>query len=147
MKQDFSPMKKNVFRNHLLLFVLVALLLGCSGQQANRGETKMLEITDLANEDVIYELGAIAIGQEAEFILTLKNNADKPIVINEVRIFCGCTIPEFQPEPILPKASSDLKIRFIADHLGVFSKSVRVYLSNQEDPFDVKFRGEVTQRL
>ncbi|WP_445591215.1 DUF1573 domain-containing protein [Sunxiuqinia sp. sy24] len=140
-------MKKNVFRNHLLLFALGALLWGCSGQQANRGETKMLEITDSANEDVIYELGAIAVGQEKELVLTLKNMADKPVIINEVRIFCGCTIPELQPEPILPQASSDLKIRYIADHLGVFSKSVRVYLSNQKDAFDVKFTGEVTQTL
>lgn len=140
-------MKINGFRSYLLVTVIALSLWNCQGEQTKRGETKLMEITDSAYEDVVYELGTLAVGQEQEFVLTLTNKTPKPVLINNIRVFCGCTRPEYQTEPILPEASSDLKIRFVADRPGVFSKAVRVYLSNQDDPFDVQFTGEITSTL
>ncbi|WP_299576977.1 DUF1573 domain-containing protein [uncultured Sunxiuqinia sp.] len=143
----YFDIKINGFRNYMLITVLAVFIWNCQGQQASRGETKMMELTDSAYEDVVYELGTLVVGQEQEVVLTLTNKTPKPVLINNVRVFCGCTMPEYQTEPILPEASSDLKIRFVADSPGLFNKAVRVYLSNQDDPFDVQFTGEITQTL
>jgi hypothetical protein len=109
-------------------------------------EIKVFEITNCVEEDIVYEIGAIQMGHQADLVLKLKNTLDKPVVINEVRRFCGCTIPEFETAPILPQKSSVVKITFIANHLGLFSKSIKIYLNTQAKPVQVIFKGEVVMK-
>ena len=119
---------------------------GCARQKSEISETKVLEITERIDCDIVYEMGAIQIGHQTELKLKLKNTLQKPVVINEVRRFCGCTIPEFETAPILPQESSEVKITFIADHLGIFSKSIKIYLNIQEKPVQLLFKGEVVRK-
>jgi len=40
----------------------------------------------------------------------------------------------------------DPKVTFIADHLGIFDKAVRVYLKDREIPVELRLRGEVIRK-
>ena len=116
---------------------------GCSTLESKVSETKVLDITENVEGDIIYEMGTIKTGDRTVLELKLKNTLQKPVVINEVIRFCGCTIPEFETSPILPQKSSVVKITFVADHVGLFSKSVKIYLDTQEKPVQILFKGEI----
>lgn len=119
---------------------------GCIRLEPKVSETKILEITENVESDIIYEMGTIETGERTVLELKLKNTLQKPFVINDVIRFCGCTIPEFETKPILPQKYSVVKITFIADHLGLFSKSVKIYLNTQKKPVQILFRGEIVSR-
>lgn len=125
------------------LLILVFMATGCSTLESKVSETKVLDITENVEGDIIYEMGTIETGDRTVLELKLKNTLQKPVVINEVIRFCGCTIPEFETSPILPQKSSVVKITFVADHVGLFSKSVKIYLDTQEKPVQILFKGEI----
>jgi len=106
----------------------------------------MLHANVDTDDPVFYEMGRVYAGSSAVFILYLKNTRKSPVLINEVRSFCGCTIPDYTAEPVLPGESSRIKVTFIADHLGIFDKAVRVYLKDREIPVELRLRGEVIRK-
>lgn len=128
------------------ILMIVMMTAGCIRLESKVSETKVLEITENVERDVIYEMGTIETGERTVLELKLKNTLQKPFVINDVIRFCGCTIPEFETAPILPQKYSVVKITFIADHLGLFSKSVKIYLNTQKKPVQILFRGEIVSR-
>lgn len=109
-------------------------------------ETKVLELTSKVETDIIYQMGILYTGDQKYLELKLKNTLHKPVIINDVIRFCGCTIPEFHTGPILPQTSSVIKFTFVADHVGVFSKCVKIYLDTQEKPIQVLFKGEIVSK-
>lgn len=63
-----------------------------------------------------------------------KNEGKTPLIINEVKASCGCTVPEWPREPILPGKTGSIKVTFDPKKLsGSFSKTIQV-LSNASTP-------------
>jgi hypothetical protein len=75
----------------------------------------------------------------------LGNLLQIPIVINDISGFCGCTIPTFSKEPILPGKSSEVSILFMAHQTGIFNKELKMYLSSQDKPVSIIFNGEIVK--
>ncbi len=62
------------------------------------------------------------------------NTGRIPLLINEVKAACGCTVPEWPKEPILPGKSGIIKVSFNpAKQNGAFSKTIQVS-SNADVP-------------
>lgn len=122
---------------------IIVLISGCSTQETRVSESKVLEITENVKDDIIYEMGTIHTGDRKVLELKLKNTLQKPFVINEVIRFCGCTSTEYETAPVLPQKSTIVKFTFHADHMGLFSKSVKIILDTQEKPVQILFRGEI----
>jgi len=75
-----------------------------------------------------------------DFILT--NNSDDPIVISKVQASCGCTTPSWTKEPIEPKKTGKVTVRYNPAGLGSFSKNITVHIS-QSNPILLVIKGEV----
>ena len=131
------------------LFVVVFFLWcinACAPAQSSVSETKVVEITDsVPVSDVTYQLGELSFRAQTKLKLVLKNSLETPLVINEVRQFCGCTRPRYDSTPVVPGSSGEIEILFVADHTGLFSKSLKVYISSQEKPFQILFKGTVVK--
>lgn len=97
-----------------------------------RGQNNTPLITFVEKE---YDFGTI---KEDEGISThefwFKNDGKTPLIINEVKASCGCTVPEWPREPILPGKTGSIKVNFDPKkQSGAFSKTVQV-LSNASTP-------------
>lgn len=146
MPLSLSFAKKVFMKSLFSILMIVLMAAGCIRLEPKISETKVLAITENVEGDIIYEMGIIETGKRTILELKLKNTLQKPFVINDVIRFCGCTIPEFETTPILPQKYSVVKITFIADHLGLFSKSIKIYLNTQEKPVQILFRGEIISK-
>lgn len=127
----------------ILLLMTAFMIYSCSRYNQKISETKVLEVTENIEEDVIFNMGILKSGEQTVLELKLINTLQKPFVINDVIRFCGCTTPEYATTPILPQKSSVIKFTFVADHVGLFSKAVKIYLDTQKKPVQVLFRGEI----
>ena len=86
------------------------------------------------------ELGKVSCNFE------FKNTGNEPLVISNVRATCGCTVPEYTQEPILPGATGCIKVTFNpAGRPGKFSKSIYVHSNTDPERTILRILGEVVR--
>jgi len=79
------------------------------------------------------------------FIMT--NNSDKPVVIQTVISSCGCTVPEWTKEPILPGKKGSITVTYSNDQGPYpFDKMLSVYVTGSSNPYVLRVRGVVHQK-
>ncbi len=81
----------------------------------------------------------------AEFVLT--NNSDQPLLLTNVKSTCGCTVPKYQEEPILPGEQTTIKATYNAKKEGAFVKTVKVFTSLNDQPIPLTLKGKVVKDL
>lgn len=78
---------------------------------------------------------------------TGENTGRQPLVILDVVTSCGCTVPEFSRQPILPGAKVSVGVRFDpANRPGTFSKELSVYSTERRKVAVLRIRGTVLPR-
>ena len=72
------------------------------------------------------------------------NNGTAPLIITDAKGSCGCTVPSFPKEPIMPGASNVIKVRYDTNRVGVFTKYVTL-TTNDPSQAEVRLKifGEV----
>jgi len=59
-------------------------------------------LTTIALSESGFDFGKIKKGDKVEHVYEITNTGTNPLVISEVKPGCGCTVPDFTKEPILP---------------------------------------------
>ena len=119
-----------------LLFI-VSLLTSCSsredGASAATYEDKYPRLALL--DSAVFDFGTIQEGDIVSHEFRFKNEGIFPLIINEVTASCGCTVPEWPREPILPGAQSSIKVQFDSQHkAGPQARGITV-VANTEPPY------------
>jgi len=82
----------------------------------------------------IHNYGTLKQGGDGNCEFKFTNSGKTPLVLNTVKSSCGCTIPEWPKDPILPGDSSSIKVTYDTKRLGQFTKKVTV-ISNAKNSF------------
>ena len=91
----------------------------------------------------IHDFGKIKQGTPVTYFFEIKNNSDKPIVVENASASCGCTVPEKPEKPINPGDVGKLKVQYNAATVGPFKKDIFIKLAGIEQPKTVQIVGEV----
>ena len=75
--------------------------------------------------------------------VSFTNTGTEPLVIKNARGSCGCTVPTWPKEPILPGASADIEIRYATNRLGKINKTVKITTNEGGDPHVIKVVGNI----
>ncbi len=81
----------------------------------------------------------------AEF--QMKNEGNKPLIINNVLKSCGCTSVEYPKQSIAAGESFVIKAVYDAKQMGTFNKQVCLYSNAAEEPFILSMRGKVVSSV
>lgn len=90
-----------------------------------------------------YDFGKIKQNVPAVYTFEITNKSNKPLVIENAHATCGCTVPEYQKEPILPGKSGKIKVQYNAANGGRFDKAVNVKLAGVDEEKILAITGEV----
>lgn len=66
----------------------------------------------LSLEEDVFNFGEISQGESVSHEFIIKNTGDDNLVISSAKGTCGCTVPEWPREPILPGKESKIKVTF-----------------------------------
>jgi|LSQX01.2.fsa_nt_gb hypothetical protein len=136
-----SIMEKMFFRRLIVkisVLPLLLILVVSLNAQAVQAEKDSIKFDKLEHDYGTIERGADG---TSEFIFT--NKGKNPLVLNNVRATCGCTVPEWPREPIAPGEKGVIKVRYNTNIAGTFNKSVTV-LSNAANKMVVlRIKGKV----
>jgi len=82
----------------------------------------------------------------AEFKFT--NSGDAPLVINQAVASCGCTVPDYTKEPILPGKSGTIKVTYngTGRYAGDFKKSITVRTNGKTEMVRLYIKGNMTAK-
>jgi hypothetical protein len=118
-----------------ILFLLV-LAFGISNLAIAQTETPVatqIEVTsgprmifEDGNTNTTVDYGTLEQHGEPLRVVNFTNTGTEPLVIKNARGSCGCTVPTWPKEPILPGETSKIEIRYATNRLGKINKNVTI---------------------
>ena len=95
-------------------------------------------------ETTSHDFGKIVQNGNGKFSFDFKNTGKEPLIIQNVRSSCGCTVASRPNAPILPGESSKISVRYDTRRLGTFHKNITV-TSNADNASVVLYIKGVVQ--
>ncbi|MGM0478083.1 MAG: DUF1573 domain-containing protein [Bacteroidota bacterium] len=83
------------------------------GKQKEKEEEERKENqTTMELSPATHDFGSIPKEEPVSTIFTVKNTGDKPLMIDDAKASCGCTVPRKPEEPIMPGEEGELEVTF-----------------------------------
>ena len=81
-------------------------------------------------------------------VFTFTNIGDAPLVIHQAVASCGCTVPEYTKEPILPGESGSIKVTYngTGKYPGHFKKSITIRSNAKTEMMRLYIEGNMTPK-
>lgn len=76
-------------------------------------------------------------------VFNFVNDGSEPLIIKRAKGSCGCTVPKYPKEPIMPGESAVIEVRYDTKRIGPFNKSIRLTTNAQEQPIMLYIKGKV----
>lgn len=131
--------------------MLVAALM-CAGVAVAAPVEKMktpveqVEGPGIRFEKTVHDYGTIEQGSNGDCEFVFENNGTEPLILSNVRSSCGCTVPSWPREPIMPGKKSSIKVHYDTNRVGGISKSITVSTNGTPERIVLSIRGSVTPR-
>lgn len=80
----------------------------------------------------------------ATTVFEFTNIGKSPIIIQRVSASCGCTMPTYSREPILPGKKGNINVRYsTVNRPGNFTKTISVYTNVPDTVYVLRIKGTV----
>lgn len=131
-------MKKNL----LVLTGVLMLAISLSGFSQN--ETKV-DGPKIEFDKETHDYGTIYINGDGNCVFTFTNAGNEPLLLTNVRAGCGCTVPQWPREPVLPGESAEIKVRYTTlNRPHKINKSIVVTSNSiEKNTIVLRIKGEV----
>ncbi|MCC6599435.1 MAG: DUF1573 domain-containing protein [Crocinitomicaceae bacterium] len=83
--------------------------------------------TSIIFDNSEHDFGNLKQGDNAEYSFRFTNTGKEPLIIEDAKGSCGCTVPSYPKEPIAPGANAEIKVKFSsANKSGPQKKTVTI---------------------
>jgi hypothetical protein len=94
----------------------------------------------------VHDYGTIVQASDGTCEFKFTNKGKAPIVLNDVKASCGCTVPEWTRTPVAPGANGTIKVTYNTNNVGAFSKSITVNSNAVNNPLVLIIKGTVNAK-
>ncbi len=131
----------------LVLFASILLFAGVAMAQTKKADEKTKNGPQISFKTTLHDYGEIYVGANGTYKFEFTNTGNEPLILSKPRSSCGCTVPSWPKEPILPGESNKIKVTYNTSHIGTFNKTVTVY-SNAKNKSAVvlRIKGKVNPK-
>ena len=101
------------------------------------------KVAKIEFESDTIDYGTIEKGADGVRVFKFKNTGDAPLIISKVKSSCGCTVPSWSKEPILPGENGTINVKYDTNRVMPIRKTITV-TSNADTPtVALKIKGLV----
>lgn len=126
--------------------ILILSLISFTGfSQENEGQKPAKPAAEITFEETLHDFGKIPFSGDGNFEFKFKNTGKEPLVLNNVKTSCGCTVPVWPKEPIAKRKSGAILVKYDTKRQGAFFKTITVYSNGSVEPITLTIKGEVMQ--
>ncbi len=101
---------------------------------------------EITFENDIMDYGTIQQGSDPYRFFNFTNTGDAPLVITHAKGSCGCTVPTYPKDPILPGESAQIKVRYDTNRVGPFTKRITLTLQDIPEKKVLTIKGKVEKK-
>jgi hypothetical protein len=132
-------------KNLFLLFVALVGSLTLSAQNATPASTpqKSTAGPKMVFDNTTVDYGDIKKGSEPVRKVSFTNKGTEPLIIKNARGSCGCTVPTWPKEPIMPGEAGIIEIRYDTQRPGPINKTVKIQTNESEEELTLYLKGNV----
>lgn len=98
---------------------------------------------DISFEKTEHDYGKIMQHGDGNCEFKFTNTGKEPLILSNVRSSCGCTVPQWPKQPILPGESESIKVKYDTKRVGVINKSITVTSNAKTATVVLKIKGTV----
>ncbi|MBQ9253204.1 MAG: DUF1573 domain-containing protein [Bacteroidales bacterium] len=128
----------------LFLSMLLAVLtvFTVNAQEQKKASTQA-EITFTEME---HDYGEVVKGGDGMCEFVYKNTGKAPLMLTNVRSSCGCTIPSWSKEPLMPGKTAKIQVKYNTNNVGTINKSITVESNASNGRVILKIKGKVINK-
>lgn len=141
-----------------LVAVLALFMAGCSNDKketsgistndvnntASVDGSGKTDLPDIKFEEEEHDFGRITQGEKVSFAFKFKNTGSRNLIITSAAGSCGCTVPEWPKEPILPGKEGKVNVIFSSEgKSGIQEKSITIVTNCEPSTKVVKIKTEI----
>lgn len=138
---------KKLIMKKLALFISVLFVASLAFSQQ---EEKVKETIDQSSngpqisfDKVVHDYGTIYKGADGNCDFEFTNTGNEPLVLSTVRSSCGCTVPKWPREPILPGKKGVINVRYDTRRMGTINKSITVMSNAKTSSVVLSIKGKI----
>ncbi|NCA75578.1 MAG: DUF1573 domain-containing protein [Alphaproteobacteria bacterium] len=94
----------------------------------------------------VHDYGTIVQGANGTCEFKFTNTGKEPLILSRPQSSCGCTVPTWPQEPILPGKSDVIKVTYNTQNMGPINKTVTVTSNAKTSRVVLQIKGTVTQK-
>jgi hypothetical protein len=131
---------------HLLGILAIVLMASFQlGAQATITDapTNTSSKAKLTLESDVVDYGTIEQGSEPLRVVKFTNTGTEPLIISGAKGSCGCTVPNWPKEPVMPGETSQIEVRYDTKRPGPINKTITVTSNDPAGKHIIKVTGTV----
>lgn len=94
-------------------------------------------------DKTVHDYGTLQQHGDGKCEFTFTNDGKEPLILSNVRSSCGCTVPTWPRQPVLPGQSEVIKVKYDTKRVGMINKSIHVYSNAIKSPLTLKIKGKI----
>lgn len=123
---------KNILKHSVLTYFLCCMFVFT--HDANSQTNNVNGKPKIVFENTSHDYGVIFAGDNGDVIFNFKNEGKSPLIINNVVSSCGCTVPKWSKDPIMPQQNGNIKVSYNTNIIGDIKRSITVTTNDPEKP-------------
>jgi len=147
-----------MLRNVGFSTLLMVLLASCAGDKKEVNGISTNDVTNTATpdgsdksnlpdikfEEEMHDFGRITQGEKVSFAFKFLNTGKSNLIITSAAGSCGCTVPEWPKEPILPGKEGKINVVFSSEgKSGIQEKSINIVTNCEPSTRVVKIKTDI----
>ena len=128
-----------------MIYLLGIMLLMAGAAKAQDAKTQ--SGPEIEFEKVVHDYGDVPYNGNGECEFRFTNTGTEPLLVLKPKSSCGCTIPSWPQEPILPGESEVIKVTYRTNRPGIINKTVTVTSNARKNSTVVlRIKGRVLEQ-
>ena len=105
---------------------------------------KTVEVPEATFAESEFDFGKIIQGEKVSHSFSFTNTGKRPLIISDVSATCGCTVPSWPKEPVLPGEKGNISVIFDSDgKKGSQLKQITVLTNAVPSTKVLNIKGEI----
>jgi len=129
---------KNLFAIAFILFLGAFTAVAQQEESTSTTDGPTMEL-----ESTTVDYGTIAKNSDPLRKVSFTNTGTEPLIIKHAKGSCGCTVPKWPKEPIMPGETSEIEVRYSTNRVGPINKTVRITTNEEGKTHVLRVVGKV----
>jgi hypothetical protein len=147
-----------MFKNAFLVGVLMLILSACGDSPKPSNGISTNDVTNSASadgtddsdlpkikfEEEIHDFGRITQGEKVSFAFKFTNVGKTNLIISSAAGSCGCTVPEWPKEPVLPGKEGKINVIFSSEgKSGMQEKTITIVTNCEPSTQEIRIKTNI----